>query len=143
MPGLNASSVTLADYPTGLNLVTFDIDPSTYNPFTVGIRGNSMKVLDGTVLHQFLGLQKSDFVIQMAGVLTEYDTLKALWTKYRQGGGGQQFILTDWYPNSMVVTFSPGIESFLPTYIPGACMAHNFTMTFNVIQILEFVGGAY
>lgn len=143
MPALNESSIVIADYPTGLNSVTLDIDPSTYNPFRSPIRGNSLKVLDGTVVHQFFGLQTADFVIQMSGIITSYETLEALWIKYRQGGGGQEFTLTDWYPNKFRVLFSPGLESFLPEYIAGACTAHNYTLNFVVLEVLEWFGASY
>src|SRR6185437_4185633 len=97
MPGLALASVSLSDYPSGLNTVVFDVDPESYNPFNVPIRGSSMKVLDGTVLHQTFGLKQGDFVIQMSGTMTEYATVQAVWSKYIQGGTGQQFIWQDWY----------------------------------------------
>jgi hypothetical protein len=143
MPGLGLSSVTLSDYPTGLNTVTFDVDPQPYNPFSVAIRGSSTKVLDGTVLHQFFGLQKADFTLQLQGYITEYATVQALWTKYIQGGGGQQFTLTDWYVNKFRVTFAPGVDSFHPIPVPGACGAHTYTMSLVVLDVMEWFSGAY
>lgn len=143
MPGLGASAISLADYDTGLNVVTFDVDPLTYDPFSVIVRGSSMKALDGGVVHQFFGVNTADYVIQMTGYITEYDTLKALVTKYRSGGGGAIYKLTDFYTNIFKVIFSPGIESFHPIYVPGACQAHTYSMTFNVLGIDQFVNGAY
>ena len=143
MPGLELSQISLRDYPTGLNVVTFDVDPDSYAPFTVPIRGSSTKVLDGSTVHQVFGHRVQDFTIELSGIITEYETLQALWTKYRQGGGGSEFELRDWFPNRFVVSFTPGIESFVPTPIPGACFAHTYTMRFSVCQILEWFGGAY
>src|SRR5260370_6108518 len=96
---LGLASVSLRDYPTGLNVVTFDIDPTTYAPFNDPIRGSSTKVLDGTVVHQVFGTNPADWTIQVAGRLTSYITFQALWSKYRQGGGGTFFEWRDWYPS--------------------------------------------
>lgn len=140
---LNAASVSLADYPTGLNKVIFDIDPAVYSPFKVPIRGSSIKVLDGTVVRQVFGLQPQDFVIELRGQITAYATMQALWTKYRQSGTGQTFIWTDWFPNQFQVLFVPGVNSFEPTPIQGSPDSFDYTMSFTVISVIEWFGGAY
>lgn len=143
MPSLALASVALSEYPSGANKVIFDIDPQTYNPFSVSIRGSATKVLDGTVLYQTFGLKQGDFVIEIQGTLTEYATVQALWTKYIQGGGGQQFLWEDWFVNKFVVVFTPGVDSFHPTPIYGACQAHTYTMSLSVISVQEWFGGSY
>lgn len=140
---LNASSITLADYPSGLNVVRLDIDPQVYNPFNDPIRGSSAKVLDGTVVHQFFGLQQQDFTIELQGQITAYATMQALWTKYRQGGGGQEYLLTDWYPNVFVVVFVPGSLSFHPTTIRGTVDSFDYSLSFSVRQVNQWFGGSY
>lgn len=143
MPGLSLGEVSLRDYLTGLNVVTWDVDPDSYNPFVVPIRGSSTKVLDGSTIQQFFGHRQQDFTIEMSGIITEYETVQALWTKYRQGGSGAHFELRDWFPNRFVVVFTPGIESFVPAPIPGACAGHTYTMKLSVCEVLEWFGGAY
>lgn len=141
--GLAASQVSLADYPTGLNVVVFDLDPQSYDPFAVPIRGSSSKVLDGTVVHQAFGLRQSDFVIQLRGLVTSYDNVQNLWNKYKQGGGGQQFIFTDWYINIFQVIFTPGIDSYHPTYLLGTKDSHEYTMSLSVLSVIQWFSGAY
>jgi hypothetical protein len=141
--GLATAQVSIRDYPTGLNVVTLDVDPSAYDPFSVGIRGSSFPVLDGTVIHQYFGLKEADFQINLQGNITSYDTLQALWTKFRQGGGGAEFELRDWFPNRFRVVYTPGRDSFHPVPIPGSCEGHNFTMSVTVLAVLQWFGGAY
>lgn len=140
---LNLAKITIADFPTGLNQITFDIDPQSYDPFAVPIRGSSAQVLDGTVVHQFFGLQPEDFTITVTGFLLAYDTLQALWTKYRQSGGGQTFQWTDWYPNSFEVVFQPGKEAFKPVYVLGTKDVHSYTLTMRVLSVIQWFGGTY
>jgi hypothetical protein len=140
---LNAASVTLADYPTGLNLVRFDIDPNSYSPFNVPIRGSSVQVLDGSVVHQFFGLNAKDFGIEVSGQITAIPTLEAIWTKYRQGGGGAQFIWNDWYGSSFQVIFTPGADSFHPVYLLGTQDSFDYTMSLRVLSILSWFGNPY
>lgn len=143
MPGLAAAQVSLADYPTGLNVVVFDIDPSSYDPFNTPIRGTSTKVLDGTVVHQVFGVQQADFVLNIRGQMTDYSTMKAVWTKFRQGGGGQKFLWTDWFVNQFVVVFTPGVDSFHPVPIIGSNDAHEYTLSLSVLSVAQWFGGAY
>lgn len=140
---LNAAAVSLRDYGTGLNVVTFDIDPVSYDPFSLPIRGSSGRTLDGSVVHQLLGHNVADLVIKIQGQLTEVDTLDALWTKVRQGGGGQMFEWRDWYPNRFQVIFTPGQDSFHPVPLPGFAGGHSYTMSLSVLSILQWVGGSY
>lgn len=143
MPSLALASVSLTDYPSGLNTVVFDVDPESYDPFSVPIRGSSMKALDGTVLHQTFGLKQGDFVIRLSGTMTEYATVQAVWTKYIAGGTGQQYIWQDWYVNEFVVVFTPGVDSFHPVPIRGACTAHSYSISLTVIDVLKWFGNAY
>jgi len=140
---LNASAVTLADYPTGLNLVRLDIDPTSYDPFAIPIRGSSGQALDGSVIHQVFGLNIEDFTITLRGQITAIPTLQALWTKYKQAGGGQEFIFNDWYTNSFVVIFTPGIDAFHPEYLLGTADSFNYVMSLRIISILSWFGGSY
>ena len=143
MPGLALANVSLSDYPSGANEVIFDVDPESYNPFSVPIRGSSMKTLDGGVLHQTFGLKQADFVIQMSGTMTEYATVQAIWSKYIAGGTGQQFIWRDWYQNKFQVIFTPGQDAYHPVPIRGACTAHTFSLSLTVISVIEWFSGAY
>jgi hypothetical protein len=143
MPGLGAGAVSLREYPSGLSVVTFDIDPDSYSPFSVPLRGSSTKVLSGCVQHQLFGHQKRDFVIEIQGRITEIDTMTALWTKYRQGGGATEFEWRDWFVNRFRVIFTPGIESFKPTPIIGSNSSFAYTMSLSVIDVLEWFTGAY
>ena len=143
MPGLAAAQVSLSDYPSGLNTVVFDVDPTSYNPFAVPIRGSTAKVLDGTVVQQVFGLQQADFVINLQGFMTDYSTVQSIWTKYRQGGGGQQFLWKDWFVNQFVCIFTPGIDSFHPVPVIGSNDAHQYTLSLSVLQVLEWFGGSY
>ena len=143
MPGLAASQVSLSDYPTGLNTVVFDLDPTSYDPFADPIRGSSSKVLDGSVVHQVFGLQQSDFIIQIRGIQTTYANVQDIWAKYKQGGGGQQFIFTDWYVNIFQVIFTPGIDAYHPTYILGTKDSHEYTMSLSVLSVIQWFSGAY
>jgi hypothetical protein len=140
---LGLSAVSIADYPSLLNNVVLDVDPNVYNPFEVPLRGSSTKVLDGTVVHQLFGLNPSDWTIQLSGYITSYQTVQALWTKYRQGGGGQTFQMTDWVPNKFQVIWTPGVQAFKPVPVIGDNQAHTYTMSLTVISVIEFFGGAY
>jgi hypothetical protein len=143
MPGLGAGSVSLREYPSGISVVTFDIDPDSYDPFNIPLRGSSTKVLSGCVQHQLFGHQKRDFIIQVQGRITEIDTMTALFTKFRQGGGATEFEWRDWFVNRFRVIFTPGMESFHPVPIPGSNSSFTYTMSLSVIDILEWFGGSY
>jgi len=143
MPGLGAGSVSLREYPSGISVVTFDIDPDAYDPFAVPIRGSSTKVLSGCVQHQLFGQSVRDFVITLQGRITELETFQSLWTKYRQGGGATEFEWRDWFSNRFRVIFTPGIGSFHPVPISGSQSAFTYTMSLSVIEILEWFGGSY
>ncbi len=140
---LNASQITIADFPTGFNLVRLDIDPSSYDPFAVPIRGSSAPVLDGTVVHQVFGTNIEDFTITLRGLITAIPTLQALWAKYKQGGGGQSFIFNDWYANSFEVIFTPGVEAFHPEYLLGTVDSFSYTMSLRILSVLSWFGGSY
>jgi hypothetical protein len=143
MPGLGAGSVSLREYPTGLNVVTFDIDPEAYDPFSIPLRGSSTKVLSGCVQHQLFGHNKRDFVITAQGQITEVVTMTDLFTKYRQGGGATEFEWQDWFPNRFRVIFTPGIEAFHAVPIRGSLTSFTYTISLSVIDILEWFGGSY
>ena len=143
MPGLGAAQVSLREYPSGLVPVVFDIDPETYDPFNIPIRGSSTKVLSGCVQHQLFGHNLRDFVIQVQGRITEIDTMTALWTKYRQGGGATDFEWRDWFQNRFRVIFTPGVDAFHPIPISGSESAFTYSMSLSVIEILEWFGGSY
>lgn len=143
MPGLGLAAVSIADFPSGLNKVILDVDPNVYDPFQVPIRGSVIKVLDGTVVNQVFGLNPMDWVLTLSGYSTDYSTIQSLWTKYRQGGGGQTFQLVDWYPNTFEVIWTPGTEAFKPVPVIGDNAAHTITINFSVISVLQFFGGAY
>ena len=143
MPGLGAGSVSLREYPSGLNVVIFDIDPESYDPFSVPLRGSSTRVLSGCVQHQLFGHQERDFVISLQGRITETDTMTDLWSKYRLGGVATEFEWRDWFDNRFVVIFSPGGDAFHPVPIPGSETAFTYTMSLSVITILEWFGASY
>lgn len=143
MPGLGAGQVSLREYPSGLSVVVFDIDPASYDPFNNPLRGSSTRVLSGCVQHQLFGHRLRDTVIQVQGQITELDTMQALWTKSRQGGGATEFEWRDWFPNRFRVIFTPGVDAFHPVPVPGSESAFNYTMSLSVIEILEWFGGAY
>lgn len=143
MPALALGNVSLREYPGGANVVTWDIDPSGYDPYAVAIRGQSTRVLDGTVVRQFLGLQKRDFTITLEGKIATLETFQLLWTKYRQGAGGVQFEFRDWFGSSFLVVFAPGETSFHPVPVPGSCAAYTYTMRLLICDILLWYGSAY
>lgn len=140
---LNESEVSLREYPSGIGVIVFDIDPTSYDPFRAAVRGSSTKTLDGCVVHQFFNLHEKDQIITLQGVITELDTMQALWSRYRSGAGGTEFELRDWYGNRFRVVFSPGDESFHPVPVTGSCTAFTYTMTFAVREVLEWFSGAY
>lgn len=143
MSSLALAQVSLRHADTGLSAVVFDVDPQSYDPFTAPVRGSSTPVLDGGTVHQVFGLQEMDFRIQVQGIITDYDTLTALWTLYRQSAGGLELEWRDWFPNKFRVIFVPGQDSFHPLPILGSCEAHNYSLSFTVIDILEWFGGMY
>jgi hypothetical protein len=143
MPGLEAGSVSLREYPSGISVVTFDIDPESYDPFNQAIRGSSMRVLSGCVQHQLFGHSKRDLVIAVQGRITEIDTMQALWSKYRQGGGATEFEWRDWFPNRFRVIFTPGVDAFHPVPVRGSDSSFTYTLSLSVIDVLEWFGGAY
>lgn len=143
MPGLAYSEITIKDYPTFLNPLVLDVDPTIYEVFNVPIRGSSTKVLDGTVIQQFFGLKEADHTLQLQGSITELDTLKELWSRYRSGGSGVQYLLEDWYGNQFVFVFNPGTLSFHPQPITGAINGHSYSLELNVITIVQLFGVPY
>jgi hypothetical protein len=140
---LNEAEVSLREYPSGIGVVIFDIDPTQYDPFRAPIRGSSTKTLDGCVVHQFFNLQQKDQIITLQGSITELDTMQALWSKYRSGAGGTEFELRDWYDNRFRCIFTPGEESFHPIPISGSLTAFTYTMNLTVRSILQWFGGSY
>lgn len=140
---LNAGAVSIEDYPGGTNKVTFDVDPTSYSPFEVPIRGRVDRVLDGTTVRQFLGLQPRDWVISLQGSITELDTFAVLWVKYRQAATGTQFLWRDWFGNEFVVVYPPGEVAFLPVPIPGSCTAFTYTLRLAVCSVQKFLGNPY
>lgn len=143
MPSLELGEVSLRIAATGLSVVTFDVDPQSYDPFNAPVRGSTIPTLDGGAIHQVFGLQQKDFRIQVQGLLTAYDTLTALWGLYRTSVGGTELEWRDWYPNRFRVIVVPGQDSFHPVPLTGACEVHNYTLSLTVLEILEWFNGAY
>ena len=141
MPPLAESQLSLRDVATGLDVTTFSIDPTQYDPFSNAQRGSSHKVLSGSVVHQFLGLQQADFVIRLETQVTDYSTMQALWAKYTSRGTIWE--LRDYFPNRFRVVFAPGEQAFHPVPIIGSCDAFIVTMVFKVLQVVQWLGGSY
>ena len=141
MADLAASAVSLRDPATGGDITTFNVDPTRYDPFANAHRGSSHKVLSGSVVHQFLGLQQADFVIALEAPMTDYTIVRALWTKYRNKGKIWQ--LRDWFPNTFNVVFAPGQQAFHPVPIIGSCSSFEVSMTLYVVQVISFFGDPY
>lgn len=141
MPNLAASAVSLRDPDTGGNITTFNVDPTRYDPFANAHRGSSHKVLSGSVVHQFMGLQQSDFVISLEAPMTDYDIVQDLWTKYRNKG--KVWELRDWFPNRFNVVFAPGQQAFHPVPLIGSCSSFEVSMTFYVVNVVEWFGNPY
>lgn len=140
MPPLASSSVSLRD-PDGSNITVFSVDPTRYAPFQNAKRGSSHRVLSGSVIHQDLGLQQSDFLITIEAEITDYSTLQDLWTKYRNQAKVWQ--LRDWFPNTFNVVFAPGQASFNPVPIRGSCTSFEIQMVFYVVRVVQFFGNPY
>jgi hypothetical protein len=141
MPPLAASSISLRDPDTGLNITTFSVDPSSYRPFQNANRGSSHQVLDGTVVHQFFGLQPMDITLSMDVEITDYVTMREIWTKTLNKG--KVWELRDWFDNRFKVVFSPGEQGFNPTPIRGSCDSFECTLSFKVTQIIDWFGNPY
>lgn len=141
MPNLAASAVSLRDPDTGGNITTFNVDPTRYDPFANAHRGSSHKVLSGSVVHQFMGLQQSDFVISLEAPMTDYDIVQDLWTKYRNKG--KVWELRDWFPNRFNVVFAPGQQAFHPVPLIGSCSSFEVSMTFYVVNVVQWFGNPY
>ena len=138
---LSASAVSLRDADTGGNITTFNVDPTRYDPFANAHRGSSHKVLSGSVVHQFMGLQQSDFVISLEAPMTDYEIVQDLWTKYRNKG--KVWELRDWFPNRFNVVFAPGQQAFHPVPLIGSCSSFEVSMTFYVVNVVQWFGGNY
>lgn len=78
MPQLELAQVSLRDAATGTDITIFDVDPQSYDPFHVPIRGSVHPTLDGGVTHQTFGLNIQDFVLQLSGLIADPLTLRAL-----------------------------------------------------------------
>jgi hypothetical protein len=141
MPPLAGSSVSLRDPDTGLDITVLSVDPSSYKIFQVANRGSSHQVLDGTQVHQFFGLKQADFQVNMDVEITDYVTVQALFTKAMNLS--KIWELRDWFGNKFNVVFSPGEQAFNPTPIRGSCDSFECTLSFKVIQIVEWFGGAF
>ena len=141
MPVLTESQLSLRDVATGLDVTTFSVDPTSYDVHALAPRGSSHKVLSGSVIHQFLGVRQADFVIRLETQITDYDTFKALFAKYTSNGTIWE--LRDYFPNRFEVIFEPGSQSFHAVPIIGSCDAYIVTMTFRVLRVLQWYGGAY
>lgn len=141
MAGLGYAQVSLRDADTGTDITVFDVDPESYDPFNVPIRGSVHVALDGTVTHQTFGVNIKDFRIAITGRITELDTVKALWTKYLNRS--HQWEWRDWYGNRFRVIFDVGTGSFHPVPIPGAANAFTYSMNLSVISVSSWFGGAY
>ena len=140
MPALAGSSVSLRDYPAGTGVVVFSVDPVSYAPFQNAKRGSSHKVLSGSVIHQDMGLQQADFLINLQGQLTDYSTVQDLFGKFQ--ARGSQFELRDWFVNRFAVVFAPGQASFNPTPIRGSCDSFEYTMVLHVVRVLQWFSGS-
>ncbi len=141
MPPLAASAMSLRDVATGLDVTTFSVDPTAYDPFSNAKRGSSHKVLSGSVIHQDFGLREADFLVSVQVPLTDYETVQALWTKYLVRGATWE--LRDWFTNRFQVVFALGQASFHPVPIIGSCTSFRVDMTFQVVRVVQWFGGTY
>lgn len=139
MPPLAASSVSLRDPDTGLDVTTLSVDPSTWAPFQVANRGSSHQVLDGTVVHQFFGLQKMDLTVSATVEITDYSTAIDLFVKV--ANKGKIWELRDWLGNRFKVVFSPGEQAFNPTPLRGSNDSFECTLSFKVVDVISWLGG--
>jgi hypothetical protein len=139
MPPLAASSISLRDPDTGLDITVLSVDPSVYRIFQVSNRGSSHQVLDGTQVHQFFGLKQMDFQVNMDVEITDYSVAQDLFTK--AANLGKIWQLRDWFGNRFNVVFSPGEQAFNPTPIRGSCSSFECSLSFKVVEIVSWFGG--
>ena len=141
MAALAASAMSLRDVETGLDVTTFSVDPTSYSPFENAKRGSAHKVLSGSVIHQDFGLREADFIISFHTILTEYQVMQELWSKYRSRG--RVWELRDWFPNKFNVIFALGQASFHPIPVIGSCFSFEVDLTFHVIKVVSWFGSSY
>ena len=142
MAALNLAEISLKDADTGNNEVIFDVNPTTYRPFELPVRGQVFPTLDGGAVRQILGVHARDLVLQLEGFIPTFDNLTALHAKYRQPT--QVMELNDWLGNRFQVVFAPGGASFVPVPIQGSCeKSCTYTMSLLVCSIITFMGGSF
>ena len=140
MASIELAEFQLSDPETGLNVTIFDVDPETYDPFNLPIRGNSFQAVDGSVINQVFGTYPADMTVDVSGEMLQ-DTVRAIWTKYINKG--KVWRLQDWMGNKFNVIFRPGVASFHPIPIRGSCEKFQFTINLQVCEIIEWFGSAY
>jgi hypothetical protein len=116
-----------------LNSIPLDIDPDNYIMLGGRRRGSVHRLIDGDTVYQDRGINPSDLVVQISGVLTDVNTLKALYALYRLKG--YSFTLEDYKGMQMTVVFSPGAESFTAKPIYGSNIAYTYTMLLSVVSV--------
>ena len=60
-----------------LDAIALDIDPDNYVMLGGRRRGSVHRLIDGTTVYQDRGINPTDLVIQLSGVLTDVATLKS------------------------------------------------------------------
>ena len=116
-----------------LNAIPLDIDPDNYIMLGGRRRGSVHRLIDGTTVYQDRGINETDLVIQLSGVLTDVNTLKALYALYRKKG--TSFTFEDFKGMKMTVVFTPGTESFTAKPIYGSNIAYTYTMLLSIVSV--------
>jgi hypothetical protein len=116
-----------------LSGVALDIDPNDYIMLGGRRRGSVHRLIDGTTVYQDRGINPSDLVIQVSGILTDVTTLKALYSLYRVKGAS--FAFEDFKGMKMTVAFTPGAESFAVKPIYGSNIAYTYTILLSVVSV--------
>jgi hypothetical protein len=118
--------------------VALDIDPSDYVMLGGSRRGSIHRTIDGGTVFQDRGINVTDLVIQISGMFTSVTTLKAIYAIYRKIG--HQATLVDFKGNTFTVVFTPGAESFRAQPIYGSNAGYTYTMTLNVVAVVNWFG---
>jgi hypothetical protein len=116
-----------------LNSIALDIDPDNYIMLGGRRRGSVHRLIDGSTVYQDRGIDETDLTIQLSGVLTDVDTLKALYALYRLKD--TQFTFEDFKGMKMTVVFVPGTESFSAKPIYGSNRAFTYAMLLAVVSV--------
>ena len=116
-----------------LDAIALDIDPDNYVMLGGRRRGSVHRLIDGTTVYQDRGINPTDLVIQLSGVLTDVATLKSLYVLYR--GKDSQFTFEDFKGMKMTVIFTPGTESFTAKPIYGSNIAYTYTILLSIVSV--------